>query len=520
VCLDTLPTGTERGAHQQRISNLLRSPRTELELRFPLTGNPSFRPTIRMALNLDSLPTEIIESVCRALDRKDLFHLRSVSRALNAKTFNYFGSKYFRLQSIDLSPDSIERLQQISEHDRIKHYVQGLSIGYDRSGTVPGMDDVPALGPGNSWNRLPSGCLDSSSPAVSLLREILARNLLNCRSFHVCHQWGTLEGAGSQAVTGTDAVGLLLNTIGDLNLNVEHFSFALSISPEGKPNLDGLQSPIQQASFRQAWAHLQELEFWTSLPGTAVPWASDLIVLAKNLRRLTIVCNVCDDLSTINSLLDRLSHTKLPRLQEFTIQHTQLDAETLCRFLYNFQYSLRVLNISCVTIENGTWASVLKNLGAQLDALWKISIDQLIEQPLLLPAASHRERLQCFLSLKNDSIIPGTGGRSFTLVEGNDWAGQCSRKCKVYGINYQGPRMDVALETLASSIYFHIRPPLPPSPAPREVHGLETIRQKYLAIHKYVNSARWIEAIKPGEIITIIHRESNGLYIMHVTIRY
>jgi hypothetical protein len=301
-------------------------------------------------------------------------------------------------------------------------------------------------------------------------------------------------------VTGPDAIGLLLDLIAAVDLNIKRFSFSLSEVPYGTLNLDILQCPIQQLTFKKGWAHLQDLEIYISLPMTVVPWVSDLVVLATYLRKLAIRCGGCADKTTINSLLDRLSHsTKLPSLQEFTLLSGPIDAEILCRFLNHFRHSLHKLELSFINIYHGSWASVLRELGMQLHTLKKISVIRVSEHP---------SRPVYFTPLIYNPMVPETVGHSFTLLQNLER--DCSRKCKVYGIDYQGPRMELALEKLANSIEFHERPPLPPNPAPREVDGLDTIQQTYFVIHEHVTLAWDEEPIKPGEFITIVHKESNG----------
>jgi hypothetical protein len=96
------------------------------------------QPTSRLC----ALPAELIEYIAVKLELDDLCLLRLVCKNLSRKTLHYFGSTYFAYVRTDLSRTSLQKLQQLSRHEKLGHHVRTLLI-----------KGPHGMGRGHSWDR-------------------------------------------------------------------------------------------------------------------------------------------------------------------------------------------------------------------------------------------------------------------------------------------------------------------------------------------------------------------------------
>lgn len=120
---------------------------------------------------LCALPTGLIDRIAAELEFTDLCLLRLVCKNLSQKTLHYFGFTYFACVRTNLSLTSLQKVQQLSRHEQLSHYVRILLI--------KGPNDI---GRGFSWPRSPSHGLLFPHPGVQTLQDALLA-LENCRSF-------------------------------------------------------------------------------------------------------------------------------------------------------------------------------------------------------------------------------------------------------------------------------------------------------------------------------------------------
>lgn len=371
-----------------------------------------------MALTLPTLPVEVIELIAHTLEPSQLFSLRLVCKQLQQKTLYPFG-KCFTTFPTDLSRRSLKTLQLVSQNAQLQQCVQTLLIGMVE-------DDI--LGGGFQWHQHSPGHTEAPLPGLEKLQDILVHNLPNCRSFHIK--------SGSQSIEESDAIGIILSIITRTSLPVKSFIVDFSSGVVDEKRLQMWQ--YRQPSFRSGWSHVQELSFVHVLASETFDWAIDLIVDATSLRKLSLAW----DFGRSASFIERLcSSNALHGLQSFSLDHAHVASDKLSELLVRSRYSLRALSFRHVAIESGSdWPTVLGQLSDQLPFLENISMRYLFRY-------RHDGRYQfIFPSLSSNPVVPGSGGRRFTLKWG--WR---KRESKLFGVDYQGPGVDKALKMLMNA---------------------------------------------------------------------
>lgn len=391
-----------------------------------------------MEPTLPTLATELVELIACWLGPADLCSLRLVCKDLRQKSKCVFGACFTTIR-IDYSQKSLQKLQQISEVDNLRLYVQKLLIkGRERE----------ELGRGFQWQRHSSGYLEAPLPGFEKLQYLLAHNLPNCRSFHI---WG--RGCGPHDKFDTfrfnDMVALILRMVPFLSIEASNSlpvkSFILGCTtPDhvGRPrhgngivDVKRLQTwQDRQPSFREAWAHIQELSLHQVLRMEMFDWGIDLILDATSLRKLSV--NVGYSLS--RSFLARLCHaTSLSNLESFKLACAHPSVEILSRLIGRLHDPLRVFSLSHISLERLTdWSIVLERLGKQAPFLHSVFICML--------TTATQQRIT-FPSLGIDPVVPESGGREFTLMRDDTFK-------EIIGVAYQGPRADKAMDKLAKVV--------------------------------------------------------------------
>jgi hypothetical protein len=193
---------------------------------------------------LCALSTELIEYIVAKLELDDLCLLRLVCKNLSHKTLHYFGSTYFAYFRTDLSRTSLQKLQQLSRHEQLGHYVRTLLI----------------KGPhGMGRDRNPSHSLMFPHPGVQILQDALLA-LENCRSFCFYNDGrpGKLYERG--CLRPYDAVAIVLHIISETSLPVRSFAADFFTFCDYSVDINQLHlASYQKLGFRSAWSQLQEL---------------------------------------------------------------------------------------------------------------------------------------------------------------------------------------------------------------------------------------------------------------------
>ena len=394
-----------------------------------------------MEPTLPALATELVELIACWLGPADLCSLRLVCKSLRQKSIRLFGACFTTVRT-DLSQKSLQKLQEISEDDNLRLYVQKLLIK---------QNEHEKLGQGFQWHRHSSGYLEAPLPGLEKLQYLLAHNLPNCRSFNI---YGCGPKNKPDAFTPTDVVALILRMVPFLSIEASNSlpvkSFIMdcaSPTVAWTPCGDIIDAKrlqmwqYRQTSFREAWAHIQELVLHHFLgPGT-LDWGIDLILDATNLRKLSV--NVGP---SSHQFLERLCQvTSLYSLESFELACAHTSVEILSRLIERLHDPLRVFSLSKICLERLTdWPFVLERLGKQAPFLHSISICELSTPDF------DASQIITFSSLIIDPVVPESGGRKFTLTKDQTWG-------EIFGVEYQGPRADKALDKLVKAAeYYHL----------------------------------------------------------------
>ena len=383
-----------------------------------------------MASEVSTLPFDLVQLIAGALESTDLCSLRLVCKKLNEKTLHYFGRTCLASLRTDLSRQNLQELKEFSENLQLSFHVQTLLIKTGPRG----------LGRGFSWHRHPSGYLVDPLPGFQVLRGILVNSLVNCRSFHIPSLTRQEDSNNIGSITPTDAIGILLAVIAETSLSVKSFSLGYRIQGTGEIDGRRLHMPrYQTPEFRTAWAHLRELFLEQPMTSDTSDRALELVVRAPNLRKLSLRLRY----DRPCSFLDRLvSADTLHGLQDLELSAASVTAEMISRLLLRSLNSLRALSLWHVYMGDGdTWASVFRAWKTTLPFLERISVTWLREH------RGQRVYRVLFPRLSCIPVVPGLAGRQIEVHYRSLWG-----EWMVAGASYQGPGMDVALETLASSV--------------------------------------------------------------------
>ena len=271
------------------------------------------------------------------------------------------------------------------------------------------------LGQGFQWHRHSSGYLEAPLPGLEKLQYLLAHNLPNCRSFHI-YVPGCQPKDKFDALTPTDVVALILRMVPFLSIEASNSlpvkSFIVDCaSPttvvtarRGIIDAKRLQMwQYRQPSFREAWAHIQELVFHQLLEAETLKWAIDLILDATSLRKLSVIVG-----RSSRPFLERLCQvTSQHSLESFKLICAHASVEILSRLVERFHDTLCVLSLSNIYLQRLTdWPIILGRLGNQAPFLHSVSISG------LTTSSSEVNQVVMFPSLIIDPVVPESGGRN------------------------------------------------------------------------------------------------------------
>ena len=167
-----------------------------------------------MSLKCPTLPIEIVQLIASTFEPVDLFSIRLVCRELYRKTLHHFIHTYFATIRTDLTPKSLQRLQNISDTAHLAQHVEVLHIA-NIDGT---------LGRGFQWHRHPSGLLAVPLVGADLLRNILVTKLVKCRSFLIDSYDEVQQRDETEFLIPGDAIGIVLSIVAETHLAIRSFT--------------------------------------------------------------------------------------------------------------------------------------------------------------------------------------------------------------------------------------------------------------------------------------------------------
>jgi len=424
---------------------------------------------------LCTLPIELIEYIAAELDLVDLCLLRLACKNLSQKTLHYFGSTYFAYVLTDLSPISLQKLQQLSLHELLRHYVRTLLI-----------KGPHGVGRGFFWERSPSQSLIFPHNGVQTLQDALLA-LENCRSFYIYNDHSSPHKLYDRGcLMPSDIVAIVLYIIAETSLPVRSFMADFFAFRETSVEVNRLRlADYEKIEFKNGWSQLQELFLRQETMCLYSDWVDNLIAAAQNLRCLTL------DFGSewMNFFFDKAaSWEKLPKLQELNISSINFHKDTLFDFLFRLGDSLRILRLTHFSLDmTRTWKSTFKLLRAKLLVLETISVFRLSEwiwiernglrkpcrETVTFPAflgalnVSGLEKpnpfwldgwkvvvvesyrcSDCFPGIPNQSRVLGQKSKKFIVIK--EHSGPKHGKV-VFGVSYSGANIGDVLDLLAES---------------------------------------------------------------------
>lgn len=399
-----------------------------------------------MLSSLEILAVEVVEIIANALNPTDILSVRLVCQDLNRKIQHHFSFAYFATVRADLTPKSLQRLQNISESGRLAQDVEGLHI----------VNVEGAFGRGFQWNRGPSGSLVAPLVGANLLRDILVK-LVKCRSFHVDSYDEYQERDDTGFLIPGDVVGMVLSIITDTNLAVKSFTVKSTHSGSGRLETKRLQFPLcRQPQFIAAWAHLEDFILECGVTCDQYDWVLDLVSHAPRLRKLSLGFH--DDSITF---MERLASAHLlNQLEDLSLVSAHMTVETISKLLLQHRDTLRAISFKFVTIrDGGSWATIFGLVRGEFPSLQNVSVFWLKEHK----SPGEWSRVT-FTKLARYPAVPGPERRRL----GDGRLKSNSRFLKppkhpsslIYwgrvesavGVSYQGPAVDQFLNALAETV--------------------------------------------------------------------
>jgi len=385
------------------------------------------------------LPEEILGLIVSSLEISDFYSFRLVSRAVNRKTFHSFSSTCFGTVQIDLSHQSINKLQTLSDQEHIIQHIHTLLIK-DRCGT---------LGPGSLLNGNISPSINSPTPSSDIARlcNILTNRLKGCRSFCIEDQCSVTDAPAlnQERCSGSDAIRVVLAIISQTGLPAKAFSLSLGPRGAGRVDMTRLNMPLHYGpNLQSSWAHLQELALVFTIDSDAIEWALSLIVQAKNLRSLTLGLDIHESEAFFARLSD---HGGLPKIEKLELKSTRISKETFLTLLLHFRPTLQTLVLHGVDFESGVWSAAFKEMRHATSQIHTLRISSLNDSGGLVT----------FPSLRNDAESSNTQDRISIEVRDED----TELEIQAASIFYQGDHIDLALERLSRTAVYYRRSPSP-----------------------------------------------------------
>lgn len=406
-----------------------------------------------MSSKFPELAAELVQQIANNLEPADLGSLRLTCRTIYQDILQQFSIINFATVRTDLTPRSLQRLQDISRSE-FAPYIACLRF----AGTV---DDTPktqgTLGKGLHWHRHSSGHLIPPLPVDDLLREVLMHKSIKCRSF-----WIESFDEGNEGrlpyvddyITPSDVVGTLLSIIAQTGLAITSFTVENSTRGNSTGRLDTPRLQIPYISdgyqFETGWAHLQDLILQCDLTHDAEDWAFNLIKTAPNLQKLTL-----QFYEGGASLFRQLagSTNSISTLEHLSIKSAHVSEPDLSTVLFKTQHSLRSLFLNCVDFDStGGWAKLFKGMKGNFPHLSSLELFFLREQ---------HKKVE-FSKLRQCPKVPGSEVKTRVgeedrlkadsrYVEGMRGAIDVKYKWQrelQLAIAYKGPDMDVVLGVL------------------------------------------------------------------------
>ena len=324
-----------------------------------------------------ALPAEILQLSVDNLDRDDLRSIRLVSRALYTHSLKRFSIAHFTTVRTDLTPRSLQKLQEVSDSPLHAQNVRCLQLCHDADGW---------FGEGYIWDRFPSGHLQPGQLASITLKDLLATKFVNCRSFRFdCPFDATIQGFDGwnrpeppNRLTTSDAVSLIFSIVVEANLAIQ--SLVMACGNHSRRNcrggavLDTDRLPIDlsgRTEFSTACANLRELAFEWDDAVEQQDWILRVISCCPKLQRLSLGFS-CRS----KKFLRRFVHDSVgSALIKLRLDSSSLHLVPFLQMLLHRRDTLRNLSLKDTRMKCGNlWSTTFARMSESLLELTKISV--------------------------------------------------------------------------------------------------------------------------------------------------
>ncbi|KAL9619923.1 MAG: hypothetical protein Q9160_005480 [Pyrenula sp. 1 TL-2023] len=414
---------------------------------------------------ITKLPTEVIQCIAHNADPSVLLSLRLTCRTLSSQIARCFARVWFASTRADLTPKSLQKLQDISQSNHLREHVEELVIPCTLK-NIPSQDLARVL----SWPRSPNGRLDDPGNllCVKKLQKLLLAGLTNCRSFRI-EGFAALHYYDPDCLWPNDVVNIILTIIAETGIHIR--SFDLDFQGYGPKTQRFDVRTCQQPGFREAWAHVKHLRlaFGVTRTSNSLQFVTDLLTHARHLQ----VLSLRPDRDYAGKLLSRyLSSREVPlHLRELYLHNACVDADCISRLLVASRESLRKVLFSFVyvRVEDDSWARILNHLRNQFPHLDSFELDfckQLGDgRDVLLTYKGPSDQVPTIV-WSNECRPPDTDDLPpLTMSEENPRCSSTQNRlnltCNWFdnldhatGVKYEGPKMAEALGVIIKSIEY------------------------------------------------------------------
>lgn len=382
-----------------------------------------------------TLAVELVELIANDLEGDGLLALRLTCRELQKKTFHCFARRFFTSIKTDLSDDSLQRVDALSQHQALRPYVQGLAFMLQNG-----------VGRGLVWDRHPWGSLSAPMEveAIRRLRDNLINKLTNCRSFFIFCRYP--EGHPDMSrVTITDAVAVFFALIVDAQLPVSSFHLIYANKFSRTLIMDMRRLPkllYRQPEFKVVWSNLQKLSLEQYLTLDNFGFLLELILSAPNLK--TLLLNLGSHDLACEFMHELAETATFSQLQELALFRTLVRAPDLIKLLKRLRKNLATVTFYHVSLaQDDNWTSILKELSRDFTALTSISLYY------LWTSAPTKEVLS-FPDLQKAPMICESPGQRLHML----YAENPIKSHSVLGVEYSGPKVPQVLSLLQTAAVY------------------------------------------------------------------
>lgn len=382
-----------------------------------------------------TLAVELIELIANDVEGQGLLNLRLTCRVLQKKTFHSFARRFFTSIKTDLSDDSLQRVDALSQHETLRPYVQGLAFMLQNG-----------IGRGLVLDRHPWGSLSAPMEveAIRRLRDNLINKLTKCRSFFIFCRYP--EGhPDMNRVTITDAVAVFFALIIDAQLPVSSFHLIYANKFSRTLIMDMRRLPkllYRQPEFKVAWSNLQKLSLEQYLTLDNFGFLLELILSAPNLR--TLLLNLGSHDLACEFMHELAETATFSQLKEFALFRTLVRAPDLIKMLGHVRRTLSNLTLYHVSLaQDDHWTSVLRELSRDFPDLTSISLYYLWTN------APTKEVLS-FPDLQKAPIIYESPCQRLHML----YAERPIKSPAVLGVEYSGPKVPQVLSLLQTTAVY------------------------------------------------------------------